>query len=128
MNLEEDHSVRMLIKKEFGFEQVDPYPCLYIDSSDDKVPNMNLSSSTAILNHLKDLEFIADFKSHSAKEAQTYADFIEAEVEPLMWELMRPFKTKFRFFANPRHFRQVELEWEVSDFRRLYSAKFMKTI
>ena len=56
--------------------------------------------------------------NHSAKEKQATNEFLQEQVEPLVWELMRPFKTKMGFYSVPRHFEGVKVEFEVGDYAK----------
>jgi hypothetical protein len=94
VNVEEDNICKRFVAREMGFAREDPYPCLLIESAQDSMPSAELTSAYQILTFLRSEGFLADHKSHSAKERQTYNDLIESEVTPLMHEILRPFKTK----------------------------------
>lgn len=126
-SLEEDNVVRPLIKDEFGFDREEPFPCLYIDSSHEEIPNLEVSSLESILRTLQEKKFIDSHISHSAKEVQTRREFIEGEVSPLMSAILYPFKQRVQFYSVPRHFKQVEPAWEVSDFIIRYFNRLVKT-
>jgi hypothetical protein len=83
-NLEEDNVLKPLVKKEMGFSAEDGYPCLMIESSKEEIPNLDLSGTEVILGELRQKGFIGDHKQHSAREKQTYQDFIMAEAAPLL--------------------------------------------
>ena len=47
-------------------------------------------------------------------------DFLETDVRDTMDALLAPLKHKFQYYSVPRHFKQVEVEWEVGDFANRY--------
>jgi len=94
INVEEDNVCKRFVAREMGFAREDPYPCLLIESAQDNMPSAELTSSHQILTFLRSEGFLADHKSHSAKERQALHDFIERDVAPLMHEILRPLKVK----------------------------------
>lgn len=66
--LEEDNVVKGIIKREMGFHNEDPYPCLVVESSLEDMPNLDLSGQEDILQTLIKKGFIKDHYAHSARE------------------------------------------------------------
>mmetsp|Transcript_24205 Transcript_24205/g.37267 ORF Transcript_24205/g.37267 Transcript_24205/m.37267 type:complete len:203 (-) Transcript_24205:226-834(-) len=128
INVEEDNILRQTVKKEMGFTKEDPYPVMIIDSAIDSLPEADLNELNTILGFLKDHDLIGDVNSHSAKEAATMRDFLLPEVEPILQAQLSSLKQKMLFYSAPRHFRQTELEREVSDFFKLYMGKLARIV
>lgn len=126
--VEEDNYLKQTILKEMGFPKDSSYPCLIIESTSELIPSADVAGSHQVLQFLHREGFIGDFKSHSAKETQAMAEFVQGQAEPLFWELTRPLKTKLKFYSIPRHFDQVKVQWEVSDFAKLYYWKFRRAL
>lgn len=49
MNVEEDNVIRQLLKYDFGFDKEDPYPCLLVNSNNDKIPSLDAIGKDDIL-------------------------------------------------------------------------------
>jgi hypothetical protein len=126
--VEEDNVLRGLIRKEMGFSQQDDYPLLILDSSQESIPTVDLSSAQTILSYLKEQGFIGDFMAHSAKEKQATLEFLQEKVEPLFWELLRPLKAKLEFYSVPRHFEGFKIRTELSDFANSYKWRLFKSV
>ena len=68
MNVEEDNIIRGLVKYDFGFEKEDPYPCLMLNSNNEQVQSIDAVGRDGILSTLHKLNYIGEYKSHSANE------------------------------------------------------------
>ena len=108
-----------------AFDKNDPYPCLMVESSSNDIPNLDISGSNSILSSLLQQNYIGEYKSHSAQERQSVS-FIEEKLTPLIESALLPLKEKVQFYSVPRHFKQVEIRRELSDFAPLYFWKIFK--
>lgn len=127
-DVEEDNVVKQIVKLEMGFEKDAPYPCLMIESTQDEVPSMDVAGGPMVFKSLIEKGFIGDHQSHSAKEKQTRFEFINSRASPLFEACLFPFKHRLQFYSVPKHFAQVKLKWEVSDFASNYFWRFYRTV
>ena len=57
-------------RKEMGFSEEDSYPLLVINSSDPRMPPVDMPGKDDILKYLYNNNFIGTHKTHSAMEKQ----------------------------------------------------------
>ena len=112
-------------KKEMGFSDHDDYPLLIINSSDNAMPAVDLSSKDSILTHLFNNGMIGSYKTHSAMEKQGLL-MVQEVMEPAVDDLLTDTATLINLHARFRFFGTEKFSIETVDtfkaiFQRIYT-------